>query len=268
MRKIFSTSKFLTFEDRKKYLVIAREIRFLLSLFRERDLTKQDFSILSNYLKHLGNGFLDKLNSILNLPDVELLEELDSMMVSFYKKAERDLEYQNLLVEEDIERDVKDRIDFYVFLDRIRSPKNVGAIYRLLDNFGGKGVLLFGYTPDSSNKGVLKTSMGAEKSLNERRVESPNKFFNSFKSRGGKVYILEKVKNGIEVWDMKIHLPSIVIVGNEELGVSSTLFKYGDEVITIPTYGYKNSMNVSHAFAVFLYEFRRKLNFKKDLKSL
>ncbi len=264
MRKVFSSSKFLTFEKRKQYLIIAREIRYLLAESKSKPLIKSDFLNLTTYLKFLnddyGEKFLSDFDGFIKSSEHRLIEELDSLMIYFYKRAEKEVEYENLLIEGDlVNEDESKKIDVFVFLDRIRSPKNVGAIYRVLENFGGKGVFLFGYTPDSSHKGVLKTSMGAEKWLREERVEDLDEFFNSFKERDGKVYILEKLKNGKSVWEFEAHLPSVVVLGNEELGVSSTLFRYGDEVITIPTYGSKNSLNVSHALAIFLYEFRRKI---------
>ena len=65
------------------------------------------------------------------------------------------------------------------------------------------------------------------------------------------------------IFELTPHLPSIVVVGNEELGVGSKILSLCDEVIFIPTFGVKNSYNVSHSLAIFLYEFRRKLKKNK-----
>ncbi len=264
VRKIFSVSKFSGFEDRKKYLIVAREFKFLLSLLMHKgDINRSDFFYLFPYLRVLrdskGYEFIENFNNFLESSLKSKVELLDELMVYFFEKAERNLEYENMIFEGDLGEENVSRIDLYVFLDRIRSPKNVGAIFRVVENFGGKGVFLYGYTPDSSSKGVKKTSMGAEKYIDEVRVDDVKDLFGKFKKNGGKIYALEKILGAKPVFELTPHLPSIIIVGNEELGVGGKILNLCDEVIFIPTFGVKNSYNVSHSLAIFLYEFRKKL---------
>lgn len=138
----------------------------------------------------------------------------------------------------------------YFIVDNLRSAFNVGAIFRLCDIMRVKGLFLCGYTAYPPNIKLEKTSLGTIKYVPWKRFE---------KTRDAVLYLKKK---RIPVWAAettsisklynRVKYPSEVgiIFGNEALGVSRDVLDMCDKIIEIPTYGFKNSLNVAASCAV------------------
>ena len=142
----------------------------------------------------------------------------------------------------------------YLILHNIRSAYNVGSIFRTADAAGVAKIYLGGYTPTPQEEKVIKTSLGAEKSVAWEKVFSTWRLIEKLKSDGMKVVALEQSKTSRDYRHLKPKFPLAIIVGNEVNGLSSNILKRADSVWHIPMRGKKESLNVSVAAGIFLYK--------------
>jgi TrmH family RNA methyltransferase len=151
-----------------------------------------------------------------------------------------------------------------VYLEDIRSPFNVGAMFRTAESFGAAKLWLSPLCADPRHKRAQRTAMGCADVLPwERLVCEP--FANSkadSKTGGGDaggvfggapLFALET--GGIPLAEFPFPAGGILIAGSEELGVSPQALAAADASlgrVSIPTRGAKGSLNVSVAFGIVM----------------
>ena len=154
---------------------------------------------------------------------------------------------------------MKNRSDknIYLILHNIRSLYNVGSIFRTADAAGVSKIYLTGYTPDPSQK----TALGAEKFIPYERHRNISSLLSKLKKDLVQTVALEQDKKSIDYRKFKPNPPAggslALILGNEVRGMSRELLKKVDKVIQIPMRGEKESLNVSIAAGVALFELIR-----------
>ncbi|NQZ59670.1 MAG: hypothetical protein HRT88_19635, partial [Lentisphaeraceae bacterium] len=75
-----------------------------------------------------------------------------------------------------------------------------------------------------------------------------------YKKKGYTIIGVETVEQAYSVWDYNFDGPSVLIFGNEALGLQEETLKECDAFINLPSFGLKNSINVSNCAAVILYK--------------
>lgn len=138
-----------------------------------------------------------------------------------------------------------------VYLDDIRSPFNVGSIFRTADSFGVKGITVSPFTASPAHPRSLRTSMGCTESV-PWEVRPPE----ALKNEPG-VFALEL---GGEPLD-RFAFPEAgtLVIGSEELGVSPEALEAAEGGlgrVSIPMFGTKGSLNVSVAFGIVMHAWR------------
>jgi len=148
-----------------------------------------------------------------------------------------------------------DRFPITILLDNIRSAQNVGSILRTADAVRAREVVMTGITPDATHKGALKASLGAEQSVPWRVESDPERFLREFKRSGGTVAILEITDSPTLIESINTQVfPICMIVGSEIKGVSESLVRQAHMALEIPQFGFKQSLNVSVATGIALYQ--------------
>jgi len=150
---------------------------------------------------------------------------------------------------------------FIVWLHNIRSAHNVGAVFRSADAFGIHRLMLSGYTPSPPDASISKTALGAEKIVKYQKIEESDLAGQSeqLKSKGYRIVGLEQTDRSGDINSYPLKsLKTCLILGNEVTGIDETLFKFIDDMVLIPQYGHKHSLNVSVAAGVALYAFSQK----------
>ncbi|MEK9174531.1 MAG: RNA methyltransferase [Patescibacteria group bacterium] len=142
----------------------------------------------------------------------------------------------------------------YLILHNIRSAYNVGAIFRTADAAGVSRIYLGGYTPTPANTKVMKTSLGAEKTVAWEKCFNTRRLIEELKSKQIQVIALEQSKNSRDYHGFKPKFPLAVIVGNEVKGISPNILKRMDSIWHIPMRGKKESLNVAVATGIFIYK--------------
>lgn len=145
-------------------------------------------------------------------------------------------------------------------VDNIRSSFNIGGIFRTSECAGIDGIHLCGYTATPENPKVLKAAMNTTDEVpwqSSRTIQSSTE---ELKSAGRTIYALETTDTAKQLHDVEVIFPCAILLGNERFGLSAETVAMADEVVSIPVYGKKNSLNVVSAFSIAAYEFRRQWN--------
>jgi len=143
-----------------------------------------------------------------------------------------------------------------LMLDRITDVRNLGAIARTAECAGVDGLLLPEKGSAQLNAVAVKTSAGALYTLPVSR--SPNlKEAIQFMKNSGLRIIAATEKASIDYTEADFTKPMALIMGSEEDGVSEEYLKLTDQRVRIPLLGDIESLNVSVATGVILYEILR-----------
>ena len=138
-----------------------------------------------------------------------------------------------------------------VLLDNIRSAWNTGSILRSADGFGFSQAYLCGITPTPDHDAVTKTSLGAEDSVPWSYHKDAVKLVKGLKKMGHAIYALEEHHRATDLSLVPgISQNSILILGNEVVGVDPDLLELCDQIFSIPMRGEKKSFNVAIAFGI------------------
>ena len=147
---------------------------------------------------------------------------------------------------------------FILILDGVEDPHNLGAIIRTAEGAGVHGVIIPEHRACAVNDTVLKTSAGAVSNVKIVRVTNINTTIDQLKKRGVWVYACEL--GGGEMWKTNLKGSIAVVMGSEGFGVSKLTKEKCDGIFTIPMFGKINSLNVSVATAISVYEVLRQRN--------
>jgi 23S rRNA (guanosine2251-2'-O)-methyltransferase len=148
-------------------------------------------------------------------------------------------------------------------LDDIRSAHNVGNIIRAAEAGRCVQILLCGpMTPSPPHPKVLKTALGAAEYVPYQKKGSTLDAVRELKREGVQVYGVETTSRSIPLWDVsffssttKLPQQEIAFVfGNELVGVDVSVLEECDGLVSVPTYGIKNSLNVATCASVVLWE--------------
>lgn len=158
--------------------------------------------------------------------------------------------------------------ELFLILHDIRSAYNVGAIFRTADGAGVSKIYLSGYTPIPSDenkscktqadKMIEKTALGAEKTIPWEKCKDLKKLLEELNPPAGgekiSIVALEKNDKATDIKKFKAKFPMALILGNEVEGVSGNILEKCDAIVSIPMRGQKESLNVSVAAGIAMYE--------------
>lgn len=149
-------------------------------------------------------------------------------------------------------------------LDHLRSAHNVGSAFRSADGAGLQELFLVGYTPTPPHRHLAKTALGAVESVPWRHFETTAQAIAAARESGAQVLALEKTDDSVSLWEADLTFPLALVAGNEAEGLSEETRALCDGTVHLPMLGHKNSLNVSVAFGVALYEVLRRHSLKEE----
>lgn len=141
----------------------------------------------------------------------------------------------------------------FVMLDGVTDVRNIGAIARTALCCGAQAIIIPDKGVGALNEDAVKSSAGALEQIQICRVDSLLKAVDTLHLNGIKVFTAE-MNAETKVFELPLSEPACVIMGNEEKGIQSFLTKAADQHFTIPMQGDFDSLNVSVAAAIILYE--------------
>ena len=147
-------------------------------------------------------------------------------------------------------------VPLFIILDGVTDIRNIGAIARSAFCFGVNAIIIPDKGVGALNEDAILTSAGALEHIAVCRVGSLIKAVDDLHLNGIKVFAsemtAEKTISGIDFSE-----PAAIVMGGEEKGIYPALMKVCDEKIKIPMTGNFESLNVSVATGVILYEVMR-----------
>jgi tRNA G18 (ribose-2'-O)-methylase SpoU len=148
-----------------------------------------------------------------------------------------------------------------VVFDRPASPGNIGTLIRSADAFGASGVIVTGHAADVYDPRSVRASTGSLFSVPVVRVASHRPVLGwaeAIRARGIGVVLVGTDENGdLDVADVDLTQPTLLLVGNEAAGLSVAWREACDHLARIPMLGSASSLNAATAASVVLYESAR-----------
>ncbi|MDP2303461.1 MAG: TrmH family RNA methyltransferase [Ignavibacteria bacterium] len=144
----------------------------------------------------------------------------------------------------------------HLVLENIHDPHNVSAIFRTCDAVGIPKVSLI-YNCEKFPKIGKKSSASAFKWVEKEKYNSVNECFSKLKNEGFKIYSSTLKPNSKNLFELDFTCKSAIVMGNEHRGISDEAADEADELFYIPMVGMVQSLNVSVAAAITLYEAAR-----------
>jgi len=162
------------------------------------------------------------------------------------------IQYQNL---QDVISFVveKGETPLFIILDGITDIRNIGAIARSAYCFGVHAIIIPDKGVGALNEDAILTSAGALEKMAVCRVNSLMKAVDELHLNGIKVFASEMTAEK-RIFDIDLKDPCAIVLGGEEHGIYPALMKICDEQFQIPMTGDFESLNVSVANGVILYE--------------
>jgi tRNA (guanosine-2'-O-)-methyltransferase len=149
-----------------------------------------------------------------------------------------------------------------IVLENIHDPHNVSAIFRTCDAVGVPKVSLL-YTVEKFPRIGKKSSASAFKWVEKDKFKSIEACYETLHTEGFSIFASSICDDAVSLYDLDLTKKVAIVLGNEHRGVSEEAVKLADKKFLIPMCGMVQSLNVSVASAVVLYEaFRQRLKKK------
>ena len=149
-----------------------------------------------------------------------------------------------------------------VVLDNIRSLNNIGSVFRTSDAFRIEKIYLCGITATPPHKDIQKTALGSTESVDWEYASNTLELIQKLQADSIQVLSIEQAEDAkmLNKFMPKPNQTYALVFGNEVKGVSQEVVNLSDDVIEIPQYGTKHSLNISVSCGVVLWDLFSKLN--------
>ena len=150
----------------------------------------------------------------------------------------------------------KNKSNFILILDGVEDPHNFGSIIRVAECLGVDGIIISKNRACPVNDTVAKVSAGAIEHVKIAKVTNINTEIERLKKENVWVYACELCGEDLDRANLSGNIA--IVMGSEGKGVSALTRKLCDGVVSMQMYGKVNSLNVSVATGIVLYEIVRK----------
>jgi len=151
--------------------------------------------------------------------------------------------------------------DLTVVLENVFDPHNISAVMRTCDAVGIQEVYILNTKIPRHKKWGARSSSSAAKWLTVHQFENAEECFSSLRKRYSKILTTHLSSDAVGLYQIDMTQPIALVFGNEHSGVSDEIRALADGNFIIPQVGIIQSLNISVACAVTLYEaFRQKNN--------
>lgn len=203
----------------------------------------------------------------------KLLDKLSELGVSVQAVDKRELDrlsggqtHQGVVIQLSMPRDLgeddlkqafeqtwTEALPFFLILDHVQDPHNLGACLRSADAAGAHGVIV---TKDQSARlspAVFKVASGAAETVPLYRVTNLARTLRWLKNQG--LWIVGAAGDTAQtVYDVDLRVPVAIVVGAEGTGMRRLTRQHCDLMVSLPMLGRVESLNLSVAAGIFLYE--------------
>ena len=147
----------------------------------------------------------------------------------------------------------KSKNPFVLILDQINDVRNFGAIIRTAEISGVDGIIIQNSSSAPVNSDTIKTSAGAIFNIPICKVNHIKDAIYHLQSMNISI-ISASEKAEKNIYDVDLKVPLAIIMGSEQKGINKSVINLSNESVKLPMYGKIESLNVSVACGIFLYE--------------
>jgi TrmH family RNA methyltransferase len=207
----------------------------------------KDFNALSNWGKNVINQY----------KDVKIIE----MSTNLYNELSDKTDPSEMLITAKIKLNSLDDIHtenpFLIVFDRPGDYGNLGSMIRSANAFDADGLFIIGHGVDIYDPKVIRASLGSvffTKIVTVESMEILENYIKNQKNKNDMEVIGTDSTGTVPLDEYKIKRPVMLILGNEAKGMSVKLKDLCDKIIRIPLKGNVNSLNVSCAASIIMWE--------------
>lgn len=139
-----------------------------------------------------------------------------------------------------------------VVLEHVRDPGNLGTILRTADGLGAGLVVLVGECTDPYGLDAVRASMGSVFAMPIARADRDA--FLAWRRQQTALFVGTHLKGAVDIRTVAWRTPSVVVMGNEQQGLTDALAEACDTLVKIPMAGRADSLNLAIATAITLFE--------------
>ncbi len=151
--------------------------------------------------------------------------------------------------------------DITLVLENVFDPHNISAVMRTADAVGLQDIYILNTKIPRHKKWGAKSSSSAAKWLTIHQFDNAEECFSSLRKRYSTILTTHLSSDAVSLHQLDLKQPIALVFGNEHSGVSDEIRALADGNFIIPQVGIIQSLNISVACAVTLYEaFRQKTN--------
>lgn len=149
--------------------------------------------------------------------------------------------------------------DFSLVLENVHDPHNLSAVLRSCDAVGVFEVCLLYHSGQTMPGLADSSSASARKWLTFKQFTNVQECYDYLHQSGKKIFTTHMGRDAQDLYEMDLTQPIALVFGNEHSGVSEEAFNLADGNFLIPQVGMVQSLNISVAAAISVYEvFRQK----------
>lgn len=153
------------------------------------------------------------------------------------------------------------QVNLTVVMENVQDPHNISAVMRTCDAVGIQEIYILNNKTPRHRKWGAKSSSSAAKWLTINQFEEADKCFAALRNRYERIYTTHLATDAVSLYDIDFTKSVALVFGNEHTGVSDEIRAMADGNFIIPQMGIIQSLNISVACAVSIYEaFRQKNN--------
>ena len=223
------------------------------------------------YGKNVARDLLnnnEEIKSIIlqdNFDDKEILSLIEKRNIKINYKSKREIDdlidglHQGIILTipdyqyRNINSIFDNNDDVVLILDHIEDPHNFGAIIRTCEAAGIKSIIIAQDRQVPVNSTVMKTSAGTLSNINIVMVSNIAQSIDKLKDNGFWI-VGTALENSVDYREIDYSGRIAIVMGNEGNGISNLVSKKCDYLAKIPMYGKTNSLNVSVATGIMIYE--------------
>ena len=200
----------------------------------------------------LDSDFGNKLVTTIEAKGIDLISVSESVFLSIsLKEGPQGIA---AVVEENWSdlSEIMHKKGLWVALDSVQDPGNLGSILRSLDAAGGNGVILLDDATDPYSPTSVRASMGAI--FTQKLIKSSLEIFSNWKKSSKYPTIGTWCEEGLNYRRYNYPEDMILLMGSEQKGLSNRHKEICDGLVTIPMIGTVDSLNLSNATSIVLFE--------------
>ena len=150
---------------------------------------------------------------------------------------------------------IDEKADYIIALDGVQDPGNLGTILRTMDSANLTQIIVSQNTVDAYSPKVVRSTMGSIYRVNIVEVEDLKATLEDLSKKEFEI-VVTSLDTDNSIYDVD-YQKKIVVIGNEANGVSDEIQEMANKRVKIPMLGKTESLNVSIATGIMIYEYVR-----------